>query len=417
MGVLCSRCLFQRFSPQNAALQRPQSILLQNTTLRISRRGFSTAQRHNQARAFPPLLIFALLFGGTVYYLTAPSNKDKTLNETTFVPYTITSREAVSPTSFTLTIAPHHPNASPSYLVPSSSSSSSWRHPLWSVEFKQPEVQISRHYTPLPPLRDGEGADGQLRFYIRAVGDGEMSNYLSRLGVGQAVWLRGPHVGFDLMGRLGRKKEVVFLAGGTGIAPGLQAVKAVLDGTDDARVSLFWAIRKREELQSVKPPAKSLLDFLAKKRPVDVDAHIESPSPVARQLKQMKAQYGERLSIKVGIDDEQTQFQTSDIQAALASGPSSLPSQNAPGCRVHSQALHEKTSEFEDQTASCECPDHARSGKNLFVVSGPDGFISHFAGPKLWLGGHHTQGPVGGIVANVQRQYPRSAQEWLVLKL
>ena len=415
MGVSCSRCLFQRCALQNAALRRPKS-LLQNTTLRTGRRSFSTAQRHKQARAFPPLLIFGVLFGGIVYYLTAPSTKDKALNETTFVPYTITSREAVSPTSFTLTIAPHHPNASPSYLAPSTSSSS-WRHSLWSVEFKQPEVQISRHYTPLPPLRDGDGADGQLRFYIRAVGDGEMSKYLGRLGVGQTVWLRGPHVGFDLMGRLGRKKQVVFLAGGTGIAPGLQAVKAVLDGADDAGVDLFWAIRKREELQNVRPPPKSFLDFLAKKHPVDVDVHIESPSPVARQLKQMKAQYGERLSIKVGIDEEQTQFQTSDIQAALASSLSSPSSRNEPGCRIHSQAMQEKTSEFEDQTASCDCPDDARSGKNLFVVSGPDGFISHFAGPKLWLGGHHTQGPVGGVVADVQRRYPRSAQEWLVLKL
>jgi hypothetical protein len=76
-------------------------------------------------------------------------------------------------------------------------------------------------------------------------------------------------------------------------------------------------------------------------------------------------------------------------------------------------------SEFETDSPSCTClpADGALPGKNLFIVSGPDGFVSHYAGPKIWRGGKQTQGPVGGVVAEIQKSHPQIAKDWLVLKL
>ncbi|KAJ3458248.1 hypothetical protein MRS44_012357 [Fusarium solani] len=371
-----------------------------------------------QARVLTPLIFISLIIGGVGYYLATPHSKPDTLNDISFVPYAITHREAISPTSFVITIVPRKPNPSPPYLTPSDTSSR-WSHPLWSVEFKQPEVQISRHYTPLPPLASEDPADGALRFYIRAVGDGEMSNYLARRQVGQDVFLRGPHIGFELAERLGEHKRLVFLAGGTGVVPGMQAAKAVLEANQDASVDLLWAVRKREEIQNSAAPKQSSWKFWQEKKPTTLGLQVENPSPVTRRLQDLKATYGDRLSIQVVVDEEGTKFQDKDIKNAILASPSTavLPSS---GCRLHDQMMHVHASEFALPDApGCACtpPEGTPLGKNLFIVSGPDGFIEHYAGAKIWLGGQQTQGRIGGIAGQLQRQNPTIAQDWLVLKM
>ncbi|KAK0759161.1 hypothetical protein N5P37_008650 [Trichoderma harzianum] len=390
-------------------------------------RQYSTASQ-SQSHSRPvkksrkiPFFITTAILGGTIYYFSSPS-KPTLLNSETFIPYTITSREAISPTSFIFTISPHTPNPSLPYLTPSTSS---WRYPLWSVEFKQPQVQIARHYTPLPPQSSEDPANGSLRFYVRAIGGGEMSTYLSRLGVGQDVWLRGPHVGFDVTARLGAMDNVVFLAGGTGVVPAMQVAKTVLEKNPDAQVNLLWAIRKREELQRVNSPVRRpswwLFWVTNSSEPVELHSQLQDPSPIAKQLRAMKTTYGQRLRIQVAIDEEQTQFREADLQNAISGAQDRRLLANrsitGSGCRLHDSALLELTSEFETPAASDDCKCGHGAGKNLFMVSGPDGFIAHYAGPKRWLGGQQVQGPVGGVAAQLQRRYPKLADDWLVLKL
>lgn len=423
-----------RFRPSRILITQPSQKAQKLSTPRPQVRHHSTTSRvptpKKRSKVLPTVLICGIVFAGAINYLSSPPTRSKRLNEDTFIPYTITSRETVSPSSFIFTISPRNKDPSPPYLLPGTSS---WRYPLWSVEFKQPEVQIARHYTPLVPF-DGEvnggpvgSGGGDLRFYVRAIGGGEMSTYLSRLGVGRDIWLRGPHPGFDVTKRLGSRKRVVFLAGGTGIVPGLQVAEAVLGANNDAQVDLLWAVRKREELHAGHPmqQKKAWWKFWAESKPVEVDASLEAPSPVARQLKEMKHKYGSRLRIQVGIDEEHTQFQKSHLHQAITSKntdsplPSAVATANS-ACRLHSQALHETASEFEPRpTSSCECPPNnaAPPGKNLFMVSGPEGFVSHYAGAKEWLQGQQVQGRVGGVAAQLQSTYPQLANEWLVLKL
>lgn len=343
-----------------------------------------------------PLLALGLLLGGTVHYLTAPARSSPTLNGDTFVPYAIAARDAISPSSVLLTVAPRTTDLSPPYLVPGSSR---WRLPLWSVELKQPEVQIARHYTPLP----GAGADGWLRFYVRSVPAGEMSAYLARLAPGRDVWLRGPHPGFDVIARLGARRRLVFLAGGTGLVPGMQAARAVLDASDVATVTLLWAVRRRGEVQDMPSTPPWWRRFWARRDPTELREDLERPSHVAQCLTQMKARYRRRLDIRVAVDDEGTQFRERDIQkvllgpAAELPRPYSAPTLPGRGCQFHDQRLHETASEFATPGGVCRCPPSARSGlgKNLLVVSGPDGFVSHYAGPKGLVGRHPDAGARG----------------------
>lgn len=403
------------------------------------------------------LILAGLFLAGTLLYLTSSSSSTSssasaTLNNRTFVPYTIVNRVAMSPSSFVLTVSPDAPNPDPPYLLPSSNR---WRHPLWSVEFKQPEVQISRHYTPLPPAssssEEGESSSsssssttaaerkGHLRFYIRAVGEGEMSRYLSRVREGHTVWLRGPHVGFDLVRRLGASKSIVFLAGGTGVVPGMQAARVVLDGFEDSRVSLLWAVRRREEIQlggggggkaeedtAATAQSGGWLGFgKAKRVPAELDVRMARPSPVAAQLASMKTQYGDRLSVQVVVDEEHTSFDKDHIQNSLSlltsdnTGAGAASADPTGSCSLHNQKMHEQASEFESDSPVCRCSptDGVIPGKNLFVVSGPEGFVSHFAGAKVWAGGRQRQGPVGGVLDTIQKANPQLAQDWLILKL
>ncbi|KAK0383482.1 hypothetical protein NLU13_9393 [Sarocladium strictum] len=360
--------------------------------------------------AIRSLLAIAAL-GGAFFYISSSSTSKDTLNDTAFTPYTITAREAISPTSFVITISPNTPQQDLPYLLPGSPA---WRYPLWSVEFKQPEVQIARHYTPLPPREGDDPRDGTLRFYVRAVGDGEMSNYLSRLRQGQRVWLRGPHRGFDVLQRLGSRKQLTVLAGGTGVVPGMQAAEAVLSARKDTTVKILWAVRKREELEGAKPTARS--SWWPSAKPTEMKTGLGSPSPVGQQLEEMKRRFGERLQVYLAVDDEKSTFSEKFLADALktTSGEADSQMSGEAGCRLHNQNLHQTVSEFEGQTPDCAC---SGRGKNLLLISGPDGFITHYTGPKVWLGGLQTQGSIGGITGKLQEQRPELQREWLVLKL
>lgn len=248
-----------------------------------------------------------------------------------------------------------------------------------------------------------------------------MSRYLSRLRESQTVHLRGPHVGFDVVHRLGSRKLLVFLAGGTGVVPGMQAARVALDGYEDTKVSLLWAVRTREEIACAKAvDERPWWDFGAKQP--DELKESEGLTPVAQQLLDMKKTYGPRFNIQVSVDDEKTFFGKSHIQQALtaiSSEDGSSKKHPGSGCSLHDQKLHEHVSEFESEKPLCECApmDGALPGKNLFIVSGPDGFVRHYAGDKVWRGGTHTQGAVGGVAAEVQRQSAQLKDDWLVLKL
>ncbi|KAK1984045.1 hypothetical protein LZ30DRAFT_712517 [Colletotrichum cereale] len=375
-----------------------------------------------------------------------------------FIPFAVVAREQVSPTSFILTL-----KAPPSSLP---GVASLWRvFDLWCVEVKQPQIQVAREYTPLPPPPPGSADDDTLRLYVRAVRGGEVSTYLGRLsppaadgGAGDTVELRGPHGEFDLRSRLGgRGDRVVFLAGGTGIASALQAAHAVLPLPGAPSMTIFWAVRSRDEIQrgGDAPPPRADPSQTASwwrwnpfsKRSVDgpvsgpgsairaeaLIPELRDPSPVSRELLALKDKFGDRLDIRVVVDREGTAVRDSDLAAALTQpgpkgpGSPSLPSTHAvEGCKFHSQTAHVgmvdgapnagKRDLFKHDDCACSSGT-AAPGKNVFVVSGPEGFVQAYAGAKLWRDGGQLQGPVGGMLGALQRKSPAILQDWIVLKL
>ena len=382
--------------------------------------------------------------------------RGRSLNETSFEPFTIIAREVVSPTSFIITVKPRRGASSaemertraqqtntplplpmfgwpyvrlrrPAALLEAHSNrqvfEKAWEHGLWSVEVKQPLIQVAREYTPLPPRygqEEHELDQGILRFLIRTVNGGSVSHYLASVGLGEQIELRGPHLGFDVPSRLGGAEQLGFLAGGTGIAPALQTIRAVLDrdGSKTTRdqenptVAILWANRASSDCLGCDELASGV---------------FKGPSnAIVAQLAEQRARHGDRLRVACTVDERRQFIASAAITNLVKPTTPTAGQPTAPmppsTCWLHSPALLPSLEGTDPLEARCSCtgtrPGGASSsGKKLMMVSGPDGFTSALAGPKRWADGKERQGPVGGMLGDLKRKSPGSWADWLVLKL
>lgn len=426
------------------------------------------------------------------------------LNEATFAPFAVVAREPVSPTAFLLTVEPAP--SSPARAVAASAAAvrRARRHGLWSVEIKQPQIQVAREYTPLPEVaggavvgRDGGDGDGdgdddddderkaaRMTFLIRKMPGGEVSGYLARLRVGDVVEIRGPRLGFDLRERVGvvvrgrsrvggeegegtekeeekeereetktkKKKKVVFLAGGTGIAPALQAASALLfppppprdeeqeeeDGeAAGVEMEIVWANRRREDCVGCGGAAGS-------------SSSGEGRGAVVAMLEELRRRSGGRLRYACTVDEEGSFIGAGTIERATGMSTTSVGRRSSSwwwwwwwpfsgsattttttmttvstdACPYHSAKKLVASDDRDDLVGAdggrCQCRDgegrRVAGGKNLLMISGPDGFIARYVGATVWGAGKELQGPVRGVVGELRRKYPGLAEDWLVLK-
>lgn len=394
----------------------------------------------------------------------------KPLNSESFVPFNVTSRTQVSPTSFILEVKPNSGVGKDRSLLsktlygllfpfnnfwkPINTNATiikeAWDYGLWSVEIKQPQLQVARDYTPLPaPSSDQEQTDiehGNLRFLIREMDGGEVSRYLSRLPVGDKVELRGPHMGFNVQKRLSSGDRVVFLAGGTGIAPALQTVRALGKERPDRKrpdITILWANRHRAGCPGLGGPG-----------PTPVPRVQPGSNAMVELLEQTREWYGDKLQYACTVDEEGSRITSAhvleaadyfsrckttgwfgmaksadgkcpdpvfvDTRECFYHGDTSTSAETDVPGRRGLQSLHN------DDAPSCRCRDAdgrpVVGGRNLLMISGPEGFITTYAGSKVWgtvghLAGKELQGPVGGMAGMLKTAFPRFWADWQVLKL
>ncbi|PSK38035.1 hypothetical protein B9Z65_1226 [Elsinoe australis] len=485
----------------------------------------------------------ASLGGGAAVYTTESNRRQRlrqrpchpSLDKFDFVPWTLRYKQAVSSTNSIFTLEPPHKKAEePSSLIHDQSCSNPydelWRNGTWSVTIKQPQLQVAREYTPLPPfpppfyvpVADGEkelvegSEDGSgtgerprtpgdkandLRFLIRK--DGETSAYIHRRPVGQgensSIEIRGPDRALQRYGiGSGDVEEIVFLAGGTGVVPAMQLAHGLLarkeaaygeriyswlhaqsgdvsmskgkhdmlrvdnrfasiptDG-DDPRISILWANRHREECQGGR--SDSSLSLSQKEGSASSSWKSWFFAPSTGQSASPKPD-----STTTSVDPESENTSTTNpivlhlnalrrsfaLVSALqaASSSSSPPTSNnpndpsAPPIRVSATQTLETTStnpshprfrlevayfvdsegtfisktQLQDVLSRPPLPQQPvdqqreevgerKQKKKLIVISGPDGFVEHFAGPREVVGNRVVQGRVGGVLGELGRE-------------
>jgi len=299
-------------------------------------------------------------------------DSDQVFNAPRFTPFTIIAREAISSTGFILTLRPHKfVKMSP----PQDPYTNQWNTGTWSVEFKQPQLQIARLYTPLPPDDHKHTRVGDLRFLIRKERGGEVSNYLAALPIGSQVELRGPHSGVDLTGHI---TDVVFLAGGTGISPALQVAQILLErrkeGLEAPKIHIVWANRRREDCLGG-PGDTSTEKLLLQNNP------DWSANKIVNELERLRLNHTDRLNIDYLVDEEGQFINHKKILSLLRNDPQ----------------------KYGAVTTSID--------SKLIFISGPEGFVNFLAGPKRWEGGKETQGEIGGVIGRL------GLSDWKVWKL
>ncbi|PSN70671.1 hypothetical protein BS50DRAFT_266126 [Corynespora cassiicola Philippines] len=351
------------------------------------------------------------LAGAAYRYTSSASSAGSAepLNPHTFSPYTLVSKTPVSSTSAIFTLRPRNGAAAD---ASASTVDELWKRSVWSVQIKQPQLQIARAYTPLPPspqppkqhatetdaasaaaAAELQDERGDIRLLIRRETGGEVSTYLHRLPPHSTIELRGPNVEAELPHDV---RDVVFLAGGTGIAPAVQVAQAMGRRTG-GRMCVLWASRRREEcvggvsdgvFRGEKARRKgwwgSLVGGAEEQQQQQQEQGLEEGEKgvLVKELEALKGR-GETqtrgLSVGYYVDEEGSRIEPGDVVRALG---------------VHDAAEEKK-----------------KKGSKVIMVSGPDGFIEYWAGRKLWVDGREVQGPLGGVLGKMD------LKGWSVVKL
>ena len=222
---------------------------------------------------------------------------------------------------------------------------------------------------------------GDLQFYIRKEKGGEVSNYLAELPVGAILQVRGPHAGIDLTGDI---KEVHFIAGGTGIAPALQVAHTLLTRRNEIegpKITISWFNRDWDECLGAQ---------------LDTTISDEKRNPIVAELEALQREHPNRVELVYCVDEDRKGVQKSGNQGRSFS-TSSFPSMLKTMLKGEAQVKYGAVT--------------TRIDSKLIFVSGPEGFVTHFAGPKKWLDGKETQGELGGMFKKT------GARDWKVWKL
>ena len=279
-----------------------------------------------------------------------------------------------------------------------------WKRGIWNVQFKQPQLQIVRAYTPLPPIDQDSGADkGGLSFLIRRDLHGEVSSYLHRLPEKSNLDIRGPYMEYEITPDV---RQVIFLAGGTGIAPALQVAHTMFEaqGGGNRRLHILWANRTREDCAGGindppppnSPPQKSTwTNFLSssKSNIPTTPVPTTTKSPLVRDLETLKQKYPDQITVEYFVNSEDTWIDKAAVTRAVS--------------RFDDSGLS-STSALE--TASSSETERERQ----ILISGPPGFIAHLAGPKEWRNGREEQGAVSTIVAHALAKTPYHVKVWKI---
>ena len=341
------------------------------------------------------VIVFAVsaYVGYRLYNWQTNPHRSLVLNARFFTPFILEKRDKVSSTSCILNLksVPAGQNAD--------NITEAWQTGVWSVLVMQPELQIARAYTPLPP-RDGDEPE-QLRLFVRQEPNGEVSTFLSTIYRGTLVHMRGPHLEYEIPTDV---DEILFIAGGTGIAPALQVAHTLFKYRtalpDNApKLRILWANRRREDSYRgpLSNPPRHLLEKGDSKvrgisdawfgRPAtkpevtpdnDAASLSQPQTPLVEELEALKTRNPGQVEIDYFVDEEDSYVTESVLRQCLSSN--------------EEQSDH-------DQPAR----------KKIVLVSGPDGFVSYYAGPKFFRKGVEVQGPLAGLLQKID---PKGWEIW-----
>lgn len=342
--------------------------------------------------------------GGVLgWYFRAWRRRRRIASKWEFVKYELVKKEEVSSTCAIFSLKP-----STSVVIDTEGSPN--HRSITSVEFKQPQLQIARSYTLLPHTAGQDPRE--LRFLIRKERGGEVSSYLHALPLGSEIQLRGPNNEIEVPADT---RDIIFLAGGTGIAPAMQLAAKCRSNVNH---HILWACRRREDCRGGQSDSMhrsawrgwSIAQWWASSHDSMPSTPAE-PNEVVKELENLKHSWNDKRSCASAhyIDEDETR----QMQQSKQTGNS----RNDTGALIVDYYVDEEGTFIHPSTIAKVVQLHTPqntvddSGTRLILVSGPDGFINYWAGPKQWENGREIQGPLGGVLSTLE------LYDWKVFKL
>ncbi|KAH3669083.1 hypothetical protein OGAPHI_001679 [Ogataea philodendri] len=225
-----------------------------------------------KSRSGKSRVVFAVVaagLAGAYYYTTtntATENTTDLLRPDQFVPFVVTYKQKYDEDHYLIELTRKQYN--PALASPLFDGAA-----MWSVEIKQPDINIVRNYTPLPLYVDGTDPEtnrprlrlltrtenhGRFLLLVKRYNTGEFSRWLTNRKVFDEVQLRGPCVEYKLPQTL--PETVAFYGAGTGVLPLLQLLYT--PGAVVPFVHAFVSLHKHTDL----PKELFYLNWLAEQR-------------------------------------------------------------------------------------------------------------------------------------------------------
>ncbi|KAI1110866.1 hypothetical protein F5Y14DRAFT_337056 [Nemania sp. NC0429] len=222
----------------------------------ISRRLFKRLQTHPTFMNYPPHI--------KVPKRAKPEllNQGGWLHPTTFQSLPLVKKELVAPNTYCLAFELPTPNSVLGLPI--------GQHV--AITAMVDGQAVTRSYTPVSNNADR----GTLELVIKCYPDGKLTGgYLANLEIGDEVKFRGPKGAMRY--RRGLCKRIGMLAGGSGITPMYQLIRAICeDERDTTEVSLVYANRTEEDIL-----LRRELEAFARRYPDNLKLHymLDKPSP------------------------------------------------------------------------------------------------------------------------------------------
>ncbi|EMG47996.1 CYC2 Cytochrome c mitochondrial import factor CYC2 [Candida maltosa Xu316] len=317
---------------------------------------------------------------------------------------------------------------------------------FWSVEVKQPDINVVRSYTPLPlyflqseytkrnetkpllkvinPEIDVYDKNGRMCLYVKRYKDGEVSRYITDRKVGDELELRGPKIEYkfpyhplkklhqrpifkDLPSKIepdntieSIKKEnnlpdvdnIVFYAAGTGIAPILQLLLS--NKPYMGHVDIHYSARSEHELGQ---GLSRFLLFLDKLDRINITNHYDNQPKTVLSKKDVIAPTEPNFITPKTIDEKAKYKTAEDIERLRAQAELQNSQESVPGKIVQTPQDRGEFYEtaIEQATKTMSIP---KKKPSLAIVCGPEGFVGYVAGPKDLV--RDEQGEVKGLLGD-----------------
>lgn len=130
---------------------------------------------------------------------------------------------------------------------------------------------VARSYTPVSNNSDR----GVLELVIKVYENGKLTGYMANLEPGDEVLFRGPKG--SMRYRAGLCKKIGMIAGGTGITPNFQVIRAICENErDTTEVSLIYANRTEDDIL-----LREELDTFARRYPKNLKVYYMLDNPPA----------------------------------------------------------------------------------------------------------------------------------------